>query len=114
MKLLNLTPHVINIFDLDGTKEILTLEPSGKIARFNDNEKFIRNEEINGSSVPVFIHGQSDVLDMPNPEENIIYVVSTPIRIFLKGRDDIASPGELVRNDLGQPIGCRGLIFNKL
>lgn len=43
------------------------------------------------------------------PEATTVYVVSALVRLALPYRRDLASPGPLVRDADGQPVGCRGL-----
>ncbi|MFC1710474.1 hypothetical protein ACFL0F_02345 [Patescibacteria group bacterium] len=112
MKLINLTPHTLNIFDMSGKQEIIVLPASGSIARYTDNEKYISKQKLESVLIPTYRSIKPGVLYMPKKKDNVIYVVSTPVRIVLKHRKDIASPGELIRNNEGQPIGCKGLIFN--
>jgi len=51
---------------------------------------------------------------LPPVVEGTTYVVSGQALEAVKGmgRSDFAAPGELVRNDAGQPVGCKGLKVN--
>lgn len=47
-------------------------------------------------------------VQFPEKRKDTIYIVSGIFR-FNYDRSDLWQPGELVRNDKGQPIGCIGL-----
>lgn len=109
MNIVNLTPHQLNIYDENG-KEVITLPPSGQLARIQvtkeKSEEMSRRETVYG--IPFFntLVGEPEGL----PEESIdtIYVVSGMFRANYP-RADLFQPGELLRNEAGQPIGCIGL-----
>lgn len=103
--LLNLTPHTLNIFNKEGSKEILTLAPTGIIPRCSQNN--IMFSEING--VPVYRCEFGKVQDLPEKREGVVLVVSRMVVNACPNRDDLVSPGPLLRNKDGQPIGCIGL-----
>ena len=50
---------------------------------------------------------------LPVPAEGTMYVVSLLVRQAAPDRADLASPGELVRDNAGQPTGCKGLAVNR-
>ena len=54
---------------------------------------------------PVF----GEVVDLPEPQEGTIYVVSMLVAARAVGRNDLVSPGRQLRNEAGQVIGCAGL-----
>lgn len=100
----NLTPHALNVHRADG--EVLTIPPSGVVARVSSTSKVV--EVIEGVEVSEGVFGE--VLDLPEREEGVMLVVSGMVLSALNGsRDDILAPGELVRDKDGRPIGCRGL-----
>ncbi len=107
IKFINLTPHALNIKLEDGN--VLTIEPSGKVARVAaELEKVC---VINGIKMTKAHLGE--IVDLPDSKQGVIYIVSSIVReaIKNKGRDDIVSPGKLIRNNEGHPIGCDGLSF---
>ena len=112
-KLINLTPHVINIYDVDKKTLLMTLEPSGTVARV----QMTRKQTGTVIGIPVFINVPGDVTGVPSCSESdapdqIRYIVSALVRIALPANDDVFSPGELLRDSDGQPIGCIGLDIN--
>ena len=111
MKFINLTPHAINVFD-DGGNIILSLPPSGEVARVASNRELVGHL----GPVPVFKTVFGDVVGLPDPRPDTVFVVSTLVLSALaqKGvtRDDVVapdtSPQGAVRDDAGRIIGVRG------
>ena len=100
----NLTPHQLNIHKEDGS--VMNIEPSGVIARVASKETL--DTVIDG--VEVFQNSFGEVQDLPAPEEGVYLIVSGLVLGALGGtRPDVLAPGQLVRNDKGQPIGAKGL-----
>lgn len=105
MKIVNCTPHALNIVTAHGT---VTVAPSGTVARCSQTST--PAGEVNG--VPLSRTTFGAVVDLPEPVEGVILVVSALVRAALPSRTDLASPGELVRDAAGNVIGCKGLIVN--
>jgi hypothetical protein len=106
MKLVNLTPHTINIVGGEGGS--VAIPPSGKVARCATKTVPVGTAE--GIALSRISYGE--VVDLPDPEEGTLFVVSALARAAKPDRTDVASPGDLVRDESGQPIGCRGLVVN--
>jgi hypothetical protein len=106
MQFVNLTPHTIVVYKDD--KPVLEIPASGQEARVQVLTE--RIGEANG--VELFVSRPGPVTGLPRPQNDVIYIVSMAVRLALPEATDLASPGELVRNSAGQPIGCRGLIVN--
>lgn len=104
--IVNLTPHDITI--VDGNGDIQTTIPkSGTVARVA--MKRVWTDCING--IGLYETQLGEVQDLPEREEGIRYIVSALVRTAVPDRVDLFSPGELVRDDAGRVIGCRGLNF---
>jgi hypothetical protein len=104
-KFINLTPHCITIFTDEGTKEIW---PNGQVARID--QKTVVIGRVNGVDVVRAQYG--DVVNLPEPEPNMLLIVSAMVRVALPGRRDLLSPGDMVRDEAGKVIGCKNLISN--
>lgn len=100
---INLTSHSIDIVRSDGSR--LSVPPSGQIAR--REEIVINTNSIDGIETAIVVFG--GVLGVPDPQENTIYIVSTPCLEVLTHRDDIVSPTEFLRSDDGRVIACHKL-----
>ncbi len=99
MNFINLTPHRIN-----ETTTGKSFDPSGDVARVACN--MTENGSI--EDIPVFVAVYGEVEGLPSPVENTTYIVSGLVQSAVKDRSDVVSPGELVRDEAGKPIGCRG------
>jgi hypothetical protein len=99
-----LPPHVINIVSAEG-QPVLSLDSSG-IARCAEEAQLV--EQIDGVCLYDMKYGEVTGL----PEEGTMYIVSQLVRQAIPERLDVASPGPLVRNDSGNPVGCKGLVCN--
>jgi hypothetical protein len=103
MKIVNLTPHKINIYN-EAREQIFVIVPSGTVAKIT-----VFMEKVGDIlGVPIFKTTIGQPEGLPERSEGIIYIVSGMFRSHVK-RDDLYQPGELLRDDEGRPIGCIGL-----
>ena len=100
MKFINLTAHTIN--------EVITglqIKPSGIVARVAQ----VTDTVAMHNGTPIYSTEFGDLLGLPEPREGIVYIVSA---MALNGvpahRTDVVSPGNLKRDEAGQPVGCVG------
>lgn len=107
MSFVNLTPHQINIHSDNG---ITSVAPDGTVARVSITTSPAGFHD----SVPLVRSVTGDIVGLPDAERPSyrIYIVSMAVRLAAPHRKDIASPGELIRDDAGNPIGCKGLVVN--
>ena len=105
----NMTPHEI--------KEIvtgLTIPPSGEVTRVAVS--YERHGTI--ENVPCFKAIYGEIENLPEEKPNTTYIVSGMVLDAIASnavtahRRDFVSPGELVRDEKGQPIGCSGFKVN--
>ncbi len=101
-EIVNLTPHPINIVMGDG--EVRTIPPSGTVARCRETTETVG--EVNG--IPVIRKSFGSVENLPDPSSGTIYVVSALVAQAAR-REDVVCPGDPVRDDKGQIIGCKAL-----
>ena len=104
MKLINLTPHTINIFSPEG-EELLTIKPSGDVARVDVT--MVGSGTLPGP-VPTFVATYGDIEGLPDPEPGKTFIVSGIVEAACD-RPDVYAPGELLRDPDGRPKGCVGL-----
>ena len=50
-----------------------------------------------------------EVVDLPEPEKDVMLIVSRLVASACPDRSDLLVPGPLVRDSEGEVIGCRGL-----
>jgi len=103
--IINLTPHTLNIHSQG---EVLEIAASGAVARVA--AEYIK-EENSDYGVDLFncVYGEVQGLPPYRPASNTLYVVSGLVKSAVPNRHDVVSPGELIRDENGKPIGCRGL-----
>lgn len=119
--LINLTPHDINVYgdgSLDDKDKILLTLPSKGIARCEQemySEGYIGLEEKlkdgRHISIPIKRSSYGEITGLPEPADNIIYVVSALVAQQAK-RNDVVCPVDYVRDEKNRIIGCRG--FSKV
>jgi hypothetical protein len=136
MKIINMTPHKVDIVGVDG-QVVTTYPPSGNTIRLGVNT--VRTGSLPdgtpltktnfGSPIGLPAHsGWWDgvgVLDYTDrnvknwdaichergftPTPNTYYIVSQIIKNALPHRDDLLVPADVVRDDRGNIIGCKSL-----
>ena len=106
MKLKNLTPHNVVIVINEATKIVI---PSDGIARVTETKTVTPSIDVDGVTVETFVSAFGEVENLPPQEEGIMVIVSALVASAAKGRDDLLVPGELVRDDGGNIVGCKSL-----
>jgi hypothetical protein len=101
MIFVNLTPHDINVVTDNG---VVTIPCSGTVARCKTISSLYSRIE----GIPLFVTRIREVIDLPPMTKNVLYIVSTMVREKEYTRHDLVSPGELVRDEKGNVIGCKG------
>ena len=105
--LINLTPHTINLHGADGA--VVNL-PSAGLARVSETRTTRAPIVLpTGEVIPVTSPSFGEVTGLPDAREGVVLVVSALVRAALPDRGDLASPGPLLRDAGGQPLGCQGL-----
>lgn len=97
----NLTPHAVVIGDL-------TIMPYGQVARCSE----IVQPAGFHQGIALVHKTYNDVHDLPDPEAGVLLIVSAMVRQALPYRQDLASPGDLIRDENGNITGCRNLVVN--
>ena len=106
-KLVNLTPHTVNIISGDGSA--LAVPNCGTIARCVETQTELPSINVDGAEVSIVTTTYGDVSGLPEPEEGTYYIVSLLVAQAVKGRNDLLSPGLTIRDEAGQVIGCKAL-----
>ena len=107
----NLTPHEVKIYKLNGTACDLNLviEAGEEVARVSCEYMKV-DKKVEGVDVYRTVFGE--VTGLPDYEEGVYLLVSAMVREALPLRSDLVSPGQLLRDDDGNVIGCLGLVGN--
>ena len=106
MKLKNFTPHNVVIV-IDSTKKIVI--PSDGIARVTETKTVAPSIDVDGAIIETFISSFGEVENLPPQEEGVMVIVSALAASAAIARDDLLVPGELVRDDGGNIVGCKSL-----
>ena len=102
MKIVNITPHPINL-QIDG--EMVEIPPTG-LARCTTTVEDV--SVIDGVRI-VQTH-YSDVIGLPPPNADTIYVVSALVLAALGGsREDVFGPTDYIRDESNRIVGARAL-----
>lgn len=108
--LINLTPHLLSLQREDGTT--LVLPPSGEVARVSETREDAGRLPVVGGFLRLTRPVMGRVTGLPGQVEGTTLVVS---RMVLKAvreqqptRDDLISPGPLVRDEKGVVVGADG------
>lgn len=102
----NLTPHEIKI--LVGEKEIV-LAASSSPARVEMTREKVGEVELNGVKIPVNQAKLGKVVNLPEPTDNVIYIVSRQVAEACPQRQDLLIVDETVRDEKSRIIGAKSL-----
>lgn len=106
MKLINLTPHKLNIgFDTTTGHKTVMVEASGDVARCDEQRIGCGSLD----DIPVTLATYGAVTGLPSPEPGVAYIVSGLVLAAVPDRPDVFAPGPAIRDDQGKIIGCVGL-----
>ena len=103
----NLTPHRITISNKDQSI-MLTLPSEDNPARCLE----ITEEEMEFDGFPLVLKSYGEVENLPDPEKDVLYIVSKMVREARPTRKDLASPGDLYRDDEGKIMWAGSLVVN--
>jgi len=107
MRLVNLTPHAIVVFD--GDRALATFPPSGRFARLRESHRLSAPLAASGVEIPtVDVAYEEMVDDLPDQVEGTAYIVSRVLAAAVE-RDDLYFPFDEVRDVDGRIVGCRAL-----
>ena len=100
----NYTPHPVTICDEDGNifRAILPEETPIRLS-----QQTVPHSLVDGIQLTITRYGAP--VDLPEAEEGVWLIVSQMVFDALPQRADLCVPAELVRDDIGNIIGCRSL-----
>ena len=102
--LVNLTPHILNIIAADGST--VYIPPDGnRIARVGSVSSIVAT--VNGINISRQTFGK--IVDLPDPQDDVVYIVSRMVKDRVPDRDDVVVPGVPFRDTDGKVIGAWGL-----
>ena len=107
MKFVNLTPHDITVVLPDTQTENnrrRVFHRDGTVARVSQIATVV--ETIDDIVISTVKFGS--VVGLPKPVDGIRFIVSSMVKSAEPNRTDLVSPGDLVRDENGNVIGCKG------
>jgi len=104
--LVNLTPHDVDVVVGDGA--VVAIPPHHPPARVAHEVVAASTCSVGGRPVPVVQLGAGAVADLPEPREGAVFIVSRSVALACPARSDLVFPFDLVRNERGAVVGCRG------
>lgn len=104
MNIINCTPHAVTVVDAEG-KILRIIESNGSPIRLASST--VPAGEFDG--VPLTRTEFGEPVNLPDPQEGTVYIVSQLVKNAIPGRSDLVVPAEVLRDDKGQIIGCRSL-----
>lgn len=96
MKLINLTPHTVNIVG----GESLTSEGLARVASSE-----VEVGRVNDLPLVTVVFGE--VQGLPEPQENTMFIVSRLVKSAVPNRTDCVVPNALERDSEGRVVGCK-------
>ncbi len=109
-RVINLTPHDLNIFDESGQQVLTTIPASGQVARVSTKQTVTGHITVDGISIPVVKTEFGDVQGLLEPQENTVYIVSSLVAQAVDRPDVLApdtGPQSAVRDEGGRIVGVR-------
>lgn len=108
--MLNRTEHEVKVFNTIGieTPDMVLEKYAGEPIRVSCESRKVGTIE----GVDIYENVYGEVTGLPEFKEGVYYVVSAMVRQALPHRKDLLSPGQLIRSEAGQPVGCLGLVRN--
>ena len=110
MKIVNLTPHPINLIPNGHDGPVVIIQPSGTVARCATTRIQFDTVDVEGLTIAVNRTEFGEVMGLPEPQPDTLYVVSMLVAQAVSGtRDDVLVVDDVVRNKYGDIIGARAL-----
>lgn len=118
-KLVNLTPHDVNIYreeDLDeyhrvkfGRRPYCVIPPAAQpTARIVTQERPVDPLNMGDVDIPLNEKVMSHIQNLPAPVDGTFYIVSTIMALYAPHRSDLLAPTGNVRSRNGVIVGCTG------
>lgn len=109
VKIYNLTGHTVNIWNREETGIILSILPEMFVPRCRQVTNTEAMVEFRGVEIPFTRTIYGKVLDLPDEEPGVYYIVSKIIAERCPERADLKIVNGLVRGINGEVIGCKSL-----
>lgn len=109
MRIVNLTPHALNLMPEGPDGPMVTIPPSGQVARCATSRVQVGTVTVDGIAIPVNRTQFGAVTGLPDPQPDTIYIVSAVVAQAVPDRPDVFIVDDAVRDEQGRIIGARAL-----
>jgi len=109
MNIVNLTPHAITMMPAGPAGPVVTILPSGIVARCATSRVQVDTVTVDGIVIPVNRTQFGAVTGLPDPQPDTIYIVSAVVAQAVPDRQDVFIVDDAVRDEQGRIIGARAL-----
>ena len=107
VKFYNCCPHDVVIILQDGSA--VTFNKCDTPARvYNDI-----NTVFNINKVPILQRSGGNVINLPEPQDGVLYIVSEIVQKARPDRADLLCPGPTIKNEFNVILGCSGLMLRQ-
>lgn len=107
-RIINLTAHTANLHLSDGS--VMDIESSGIARVIFDQDDEITTLVLGDGSISIMATATSpEVTGLPDPQDDVLYLVSRMVYDACPDRSDLVIPHMGIKGPTGQPIGCRAL-----
>lgn len=104
MILINLCPHPVKILTPYGVTELPQAGPAARLHYLEDDEEFFE--------FGLLKRAKFYASELPDPEPDTLYVVSSLVRIAHPYRTDLVTPYDLIKDQDDRPYACLALLGN--
>lgn len=109
MRIVNLTPHALNLMPHGPEGPVVTIPPSGLVARCATSRVQVDTIIVDGVAIPVNCTQFGAVTGLPEPQPDTIFIVSAVVAQAVPDRPDVFIVDDAVRDEQGRIIGARAL-----
>ena len=109
MRIVNLTPHALNLMPQGPDGPTVTIPPSGQVARCAVHRVQVDTVTVDGITVPVNRTQCGAGTGLPDQQPDTIYIVSAVVAQAVPNRPDVFIVDDAVRDEQGRIIGARAL-----
>ncbi|MCY4128087.1 MAG: hypothetical protein OXG15_02465 [Gammaproteobacteria bacterium] len=107
MKIINTTPHPVNVRSTDGG--FVTIWGNEFPSRASIRTHVLGTTVIDGHPVEINRVAYGDVEGLPDPQRDTFYIVSRIVAEACPDRVDLLVTGKAIRNGSGSVVACEGL-----
>lgn len=85
------------------------IPPSGRVARCAVDRVKVDTVTVDGVTISVNQTRFGEVTDLPEPQPDTLFIVSGLVAQAVRGRDDVVTVDDAVRDNQGRVVGAKAL-----